>query len=451
MTTTQHYIQAAYQSTQLRNPTQAETQAWTHEIDQGLITPAALIHLGTQQPQFQANLFLAQLHQTTYNRPMTPQEMITWGQVLHSGADHTQIAEQFLASTEFQQTYTGTLAETLTQLYRNATNQEPEPELLNHSIHLLQTGQVSSAQILQDIAALSNAFQIGLSLIQTALYQTPQPLPDLNNFDPDPREAIAQAVQNYQNDIITPPITDYTFTVENATFKLLQPYQGDLTLDLQKQQLKDQDNQPLQLHQGEVSQIRNITLDDQLQGSAHIIGSNQANIITLNDQGHTVRPMRGDDEIYLGAQTDTLIFEASPQANGNDLIHNFQLGAEGDRLDFSHFLNLPNQESGTQTHHQTTTQPHDWQNGDILVISGYNLTDPQAIADLFGTQAPLAQPTEAAKAVIITADIIGDAHIWYLINQTDTTEIHPQEITQIATLVGINNLALAPFHQDNFN
>jgi len=78
------------------------------------------------------------------------------------------------------------------------------------------------------------------------------------------------------------------------------------------------------------------------------------------------------------------------------------------------------------------------------------LTSASSLATLFGTGSALADPSEAAKAVVITADIIGDASIWYLLNQTDVTNITADEFTLVGTLEGINNIQLVGFTAYNF-
>ncbi|MBK9235974.1 MAG: hypothetical protein IPO19_07880 [Rhodoferax sp.] len=112
-------------------------------------------------------------------------------------------------------------------------------------------------------------------------------------------------------------------------------------------------------------------------------------------------------------------------------------------MDFSAFLNK------TGTKHlaavsASSVTPSIWSNSDVLVASGYDL-DATGIAALFGAAAPLAAPTAAAKTVVISADIIGNASIWYVVNQLDTSAITASEVTLVGTLVGINNLGLVGY------
>ena len=100
----------------------------------------------------------------------------------------------------------------------------------------------------------------------------------------------------------------------------------------------------------------------------------------------------------------------------------------------------------------------------MLVVEGADLTTPASIAALFDTDgdgldsvAPLATPTSIRKAVVITADLTGDALIWYLvksanINTTITEDniVLEGEITKVGILEGLNTFSLLPFVIGNF-
>lgn len=154
------------------------------------------------------------------------------------------------------------------------------------------------------------------------------------------------------------------------------------------------------------------------------------------------------DSLTGGVKTK---FEASAVTNGISQISNFKLGAEGDILDFSAFLN----KTGTTkiaTKLSTSTTATAWANGDVLVVQGDSIDTSAEIAALFGTGKPFAAPTGQAKAVIIVSDIIGDATAWYITNKTTATitSIEENEVEQVAVLTGINNLALVGLSVDNF-
>jgi hypothetical protein len=72
------------------------------------------------------------------------------------------------------------------------------------------------------------------------------------------------------------------------------------------------------------------------------------------------------------------------------------------------------------------------------------------IADLFGVY--YANPTTAAKLVILTADVQGDTKIWAVTNTSGTGvgSISEDEIRLIGILEEINNFEMAGFVGPNF-
>ncbi len=156
-----------------------------------------------------------------------------------------------------------------------------------------------------------------------------------------------------------------------------------------------------------------------------------------------------NDSMTGGTAVDTFNFGMTPAANGFDVINNYTIGKGGDVLNFSAFLN----KTGT-THIATVNAaaitPKVWANGDVLTVQG-NALDPVKLAALFGAGKPFAAPTVASKMVLITADIIGDASIWFVINQLDVANITPDEITLVGVLKNVNNLGLVGFDATNFS
>lgn len=175
-------------------------------------------------------------------------------------------------------------------------------------------------------------------------------------------------------------------------------------------------------------------------------GDDAANTIISSPLGGTITGGKGDDPLTAGTGIDRFVFAANSTDNGADTITGFTLGTGGDVLNFSAFLNK------TGTSHiaavgSGNTANATWANGDVLVASGNGLTTAAAAALLFnsGTNAPFAAPTAAAKIVLITADIIGDASIWYIVNNTVPGVIAAAEITLVGTLKNVNNLSLAGY------
>jgi hypothetical protein len=85
-----------------------------------------------------------------------------------------------------------------------------------------------------------------------------------------------------------------------------------------------------------------------------------------------------------------------------------------------------------------------------LVVSGNGLTTEASIAALFGVGQAFAAPTTPGKSVVISADVIGNASVWHIVNDTDISNITANEVFQVATLIGVNNLALVGFNAANF-
>ncbi len=183
-------------------------------------------------------------------------------------------------------------------------------------------------------------------------------------------------------------------------------------------------------------------------GGVSFTGSDGSDVYIASPGGDTIRGAGGADTLTGGAGSDTFVFEATAATNGLDVINGFVAGGS-DVLDFSKFLNV------TSTAHITavdalSTGEVTWVNGDVLVVVGDGLTTAAGIAALFGAGKPFAAPTARGKAVVIAADIVGDAGIWYLVNQTDVTSVASSELTQVGVLSGVNNVGLVPFVAANF-
>ncbi|MFZ6743557.1 DUF4214 domain-containing protein [Undibacterium sp. JH2W] len=222
------------------------------------------------------------------------------------------------------------------------------------------------------------------------------------------------------------------------------------------------DSKPLALLSGDVKQINHVdlsaiapatttgstpsaskvTVTTTIKGDAAnnmLIGSNYPNFF---DGGPGLDTMQG------GTGVDTYAFGMTPVANGVDTITNFVIGKGGDVLNFSAFLNKTGTSKIAAVNAAAVT-PKAWANGDVLTVQG-NALDPTKLAALFGPGKAFTAPTVASKMVLITADIIGDASIWFVINQLDVTNITPDEIVLVGTLTNVNNLTLVGFDATNF-
>jgi hypothetical protein len=223
---------------------------------------------------------------------------------------------------------------------------------------------------------------------------------------------------------------------------------GDVVLNLTTSSLTVA-AQKQNLASGAFSNVSIVDAAAMVGGKVHFTGSANADIYFASAQGDTIRGMAGNDVLQAGAGSDTFIFENSSATNGVDVIDGFTIGATGDVLNVSALLNST-QTANLATRLSTATTAAAWGNGDVLVVSGNGLTSAASVASLFGAGSVFAAPTVGNKAVVITADVIGNATVWHLVNQVNVTSITADELTEVATLVGVNNFALVPFVAANF-
>jgi hypothetical protein len=98
-----------------------------------------------------------------------------------------------------------------------------------------------------------------------------------------------------------------------------------------------------------------------------------------------------------------------------------------------------------------------------LVYQGTPITTAAGVAALFDatgsdTTRPFFYPVSDGKAVIITAGVVGDARVWFLVKEQNVTEtfdsaisvVLDSEISLVAVLTDVNNLTLAPLTASNF-
>lgn len=188
--------------------------------------------------------------------------------------------------------------------------------------------------------------------------------------------------------------------------------------------------------------------------SVNFIGDSSANTYRASKVGDSVRAGGGNDELIGGTGSDKFIFESSALTNGLDSIENFTVGTGGDVLNVTQFTRKTLTGQAATVHLSTSTDEEAWSNGDVVVIQGYDSTgntlDASDIQGLFGANKVLAAPTNAAKLVVITCGVEGDATVWFATNAGDPTIIEDGEIVAVATLVGVNNLEVLPFVAGNF-
>ena len=151
----------------------------------------------------------------------------------------------------------------------------------------------------------------------------------------------------------------------------------------------------------------------------------------------------GNDTLTPSSGIDTVVFESTGSANGVDEIENFKIGSGGDVLKVSEFLDVPGLSNlASVVNLDTGSGATTWANGDVLIMVGSGLSTPTAIEAAFTGQFTT---NVRGKAVIITADVVGDASVWYLVNQDDITNVSATEITKVATLENLANLGISGY------
>lgn len=185
--------------------------------------------------------------------------------------------------------------------------------------------------------------------------------------------------------------------------------------------------------------------------SVSLSGDSAANTLAASAYGGTITGRGGNDILTAGLGIDRFVFGTDAAANGADTITGFTLGAGGDVMAFGAFLNktgVANVAVRTAASSKTALA-----NGDVVIYSGAVTNATEAAALFNGTllsDAVFAKVTTAGKYVLVTANVTGDASVWYIANQATPDVIAAAEITQVATLVGVNNIELVPFVAANF-
>lgn len=219
--------------------------------------------------------------------------------------------------------------------------------------------------------------------------------------------------------------------------------------------------------------------------SVTLTGSDGNDTLYANALGSTLRGGKGDDNLYGGkgpddvlhARTgvDTFVFESvaaqgssAIQGNGLDMIHHFKVAAGGDKLDFTAFLGVPKFMSSPSVVLASSVTSLLWagvgpapSNGEnifVVLADGAALTNPAAIAALFGVGRAFAAPTMPAEMVLVTGEVFlpgtpGQVSVWFIGNRSaggSSAVIEVEEVVKVAELVGVNSLMINQLVGDNF-
>lgn len=262
---------------------------------------------------------------------------------------------------------------------------------------------------------------------------------------------------NAVNEELTLDFVD-VFMVENGGLLTVSGgVPGALTIDLAKDTAM-MGNAPILPLTGAIANANFVDLSAVTNTTATALltvsGSASNEVFSAAPMGGSLRGAGGVDGYLLGTGVDKIVFEASATANGVDVVGggsqtNFKIGTGGDVLDFSQFLNVTGKTNIT-TRSADSSGAIAWTNGQVLVVQGDSIDSSAEVAALFGAGSVFAAPTAQAKAVVIAADLVGDASVWYVTNKSNVTSIDVSEVEQVAVLTGINNVSLLPFVATNF-
>lgn len=231
---------------------------------------------------------------------------------------------------------------------------------------------------------------------------------------------------------------------------------------------------------GETTSITNVDLSDAVSSGAaggaagggaggavgasvSFKGDEVANTYVASYLGDRIEGGTGNDTMTGGAGVDRFVFSSTAAINGVDRIQKFRVGAGGDILDFSAFLTKTGTSNvKTMNASAPTVAGNKWASSDVIVVEGYNLTTPAAIAALFDADGAgpgtglLATPTTVSKAVLITADVVGDAYVWYVVKSANVSAtvsaasiVTASEVSLVGVLENVNTLSLAPMVATN--
>lgn len=448
-TTNAEFVTKAFNGMLFRQPTDEEMSYWTNELEKGYTTPSGLYLQAASHPDFiEQNLPLAQAFYTLLGRHMNSDEMLVWGGVMRSGADMQQIVNQLLSSPVLVQRIAdyNTLDQQLSFIYQAATGNALASDLLNQYTSVLTSGQHTIAEVAMHIASQVDSAKIGLGLMYSSLFETTVTDTNLANYDADYRVAVSEVYNAYTNEVAS---SDNPLIESDGRLTLTDhDYTETLTLDLTNTQLLH-GSESLNLLSGSLAEVTTVDARPLGTSDLNFTGTSQSETVYASANGDTLQGGNGNDTFYSGSSTDTFVFEADARANGADTIFNFDIGAGGDILDFSNFLKASDTSNIALVDSDSTNEAA-WSNGQVLISSGYSLDSVSEIAALFGAGSAFSAPNGASKAILITADIVGDAHIWAIVNQTGVTAVDETEVTLIGTLNEINNLSLVNFDTANF-
>ena len=397
---TQQAIGAAiYKAIMLKEIPSNELSDYVSRFEIGLITPSLYALELSASPDAALSLGLGKLYKTFFDKHIEPSEMLIWGGRISRGLTLEQIAEQFSTSDEFLARFASasSTSDRIKIFVKSFSELVLSESDITFVAELIDSGSLSWAEAGTRLAELLDAVDISAAMLHTSL------VGDLDDYS---RPSATLEFDKTVATVITSAIT--VISDREAEDEVVTDY----------------------------------------------VGTSSSDTIYASSATVSIESGSGNDEIVLAendGKSTKIIFEKNLSVNGLDSIEFFERGENGDVLDFSAFLTVPNLSLVDTTVSASDITETVLPNGAVVVIEGTSLFSDLTIANLFGTERPFASPTNLSKYVFITANLSQDSDIWYVLNNSNTALIEASEITKVGTLNDVNSFSLFPFDQTNFH
>jgi transcriptional regulator with XRE-family HTH domain len=397
---TQQAIGAAiYKAIMLKEIPSNELSDYVSRFEIGLITPSLYALELSASPDAALSLGLGKLYKTFFDKHIEPSEKLIWGGRISRGLTLEQIAEQFSTSDEFLARFASasSTSDRIKIFVKSFSELVLSESDITFVAELIDSGSLSWAEAGTKLAELLDAVDIAAAMLHNSL------VGDLDDYI---RPSATLELDKTVATVITSAIT--VISDREAEDEVVTDY----------------------------------------------VGTSSSDTIYASSATVSIESGSGNDEIVLAendGKSTKIIFEKNLSVNGLDSIEFFERGENGDVLDFSAFLTVPNLSLVETTVLASDITETVLPNGAVVVIEGTSLFSDLTIANLFGTERPFASPTNLSKYVFITANLSQDSDIWYVLNNSNTALIEASEITKVGTLNDVNSFSLFPFVQTNFH
>lgn len=444
------FVSAVYQNMLLKPPTDFEKNYFVTRLDSGLTTQAQVVELALTHNELtaQANQ-LSKLYQAVFGRLPDVQSLAFWAGVQNSGASLQQIGQQMISSALFAATAGSALGyeAKVNGIYQNALGRAVNAQELAFWQHEAaiggDLGLVLKTVVQFDVVAQKWNGLIDKLLVWHSLIGTEPTIAQLNALpNTDAELAVAMVKQ-------TPSLLLQTgFWETGSIFYGNDSINNALSLNLIQNTLTVGSTTPI-LSSGSLASALHANmsgmklsagakLDPTILQLVDFVGDSGDNQYIASALGDKIDAGAGNDTLTLGAGKDVVLFGNTPLSNGIDTIYAFTLGT--DQLNFGRFLNKTTGNVNMINADASKNTQTIWNNGDVIVVQGNALTSPSSIASLFGAGKALAAPRNATKTVVISADLTGDASVWFVANSTNVNSIESSEVSLVATIKDVNNL-----------